>query len=267
MTRCGEDAGPRQGMFTEFSIVVPAYNEAARLPHSLAAIAHHLSGNQAWQPAEILVVDDGSRDGTGEVARAEMLPAGISLRVLTHERNQGKGAAVRTGFAASTGRWVLLCDADEATPIDELQTLVAAGDQNSVVIGSRAVDRSLIETRQPRHRDLMGRVFNLLVQALAAPGLRDTQCGFKLFPGELARALAGAQRLDGYAYDVELLLLARRWRFVVREVGVRWRHVEASRVQPVRHSGEMFRDLVVLFLRRTFGRLPVRPAGLSHHGP
>ncbi len=241
------------------SVVVPAFNEAGRLPATLASIAAFLDGRPDWRPAEVVVVDDGSDDGTAAAAAGVELGSGTDLVVRRHPGNRGKGAAVRTGFAASRGSWVLLSDADLATPVEEIDRLAAGLHENAVAIGSRALDRSLISVRQPWYRDFMGRTFNLLVRAAVLPGIRDTQCGFKLFPGPLARALAAAQRLDGFAYDVELLLLARRWGFVLREVPVRWRHVEASRVAPGRHSVQMLRDVVRLAARRALGLLPPRP--------
>jgi dolichyl-phosphate beta-glucosyltransferase len=209
----------------------------------------------------VIVVDDGSSDETDAAARAAAMPPEISLEVHRHTHNRGKGAAVRTGFAASSGAQILLCDADLSTPIEDLETLSSAGDDVTVRIGSRAVDRSMITTRQPLHRDLMGRIFNLAVQGLVLPGIRDSQCGFKLFPGDLGRALAGVQRIDGFAFDVELLFLAQRWGVPVLEIPVRWSHVEASRVQPVRHSAQMLRDILLLWFRRLSGGLPPAPDG------
>jgi dolichyl-phosphate beta-glucosyltransferase len=183
--------------------------------------------------------------------------------VLSHDENRGKGAAVRTGFARAGGDELLLCDADLAAPIDQLEVLRRSSDRRSVRLGSRAVDRRLISTPQPRYRDLMGRTFNLAVQALLLRGIHDTQCGFKLFPGDLGRALAGAQQTDGFAFDVELLVLARSWGFRLHEIAVAWRHVEASRVRAIRHSGQMMRDVLRLWLIRLAGRLPRRPVDLS----
>lgn len=244
------------------SIVIPALDEAQRLPHSLELVYAYLGRQPSLHPAEVVVVDDGSSDGTGAAAAAVDRPHGVELVVARHEHNRGKGAAVRTGFGRSRGTWVLLSDADLSTPIEELETLLAEGG-DGVVIGSRAVDRRLILVRQPWYRDLMGRCFNLVQQALALRGVVDTQCGFKLFPGELARALARCQRLDGFAFDVELLVLARHWRRPIREVGVRWRHMEASRVAPVRHSSQMLRDLLRLWWWRVSGQLPAPPRGVE----
>jgi len=229
------------------SVVIPALDEADRLPATLEQVYAHLGQCPQWLPAEVIVVDDGSRDGTPAAASVVRAPSFVFPLLRVHDRNRGKGAAVRTGFAASRGTRVLLSDADLAAPITELGVLAAADDGQSVVIGSRAVNRALITLRQPLYRDLMGRCFNLLTRALVLSGLGDTQCGFKLWPGDLARAVAAVQRLDGFAYDVEQLVLARRWGFTVREVAVHWRHVEASRVLPLRHSAQMLRDLVRLW--------------------
>jgi len=244
---------------TRLSVVIPAFNEAERLPATLAGTAAYLAGSGHWLPAEIIVVDDGSSDQTSEVAASVDVPADITIRCLAHAQNRGKGAAVRTGFAAAGGEMILLCDADSATPIEEIDRL-ATGIDGGVAIGSRAMDRARIETPQPWYRDLMGRLFNLAVQTLAVRGIKDTQCGFKLFNGDLGRELAAVQRLDGFAFDVELLVQARRWGFEVREIPVRWRHVEASRVQPITHSREMLFDLFRIWWWRTRGAMKNRHA-------
>jgi dolichyl-phosphate beta-glucosyltransferase len=247
---------------TILSVVIPALNERDRLPPNLDRIVGYLDSYRYWLPAEIVVVDDGSTDGTGAAVQAVDLPDGIALHLYIHPRNRGKGAATRTGFAGSRGEWVLLTDADLAAPIEGLKILAEAADTGAVAVGSRAVDRRLITNPQPWYRDLMGRTFNLAVRALKLSSFSDTQCGFKLFPGDLARALAAAQRLDGFAFDVEYLALAEAWEISVREVGVEWQHVEASRVLAARHSAQMLRDLLRLWWWRTTGALPPRPASL-----
>jgi dolichyl-phosphate beta-glucosyltransferase len=225
----------------------------------LERIGSFLGDNPDWLPAEIIIVDDGSKDGTATAARAAKLPSGVHLHIANHRTNLGKGAAVRTGFGLTVGDWVLLTDADLSAPIEELPTLMSAAKDGGVAIGSRAIHRRLVEVRQPRHRDFMGRTFNLIVRMLGLSGIHDTQCGFKLFPGSLARSLAAVQRLDGFAFDVELLVIARSWGYPVHEVGVRWRHIEASRVLAIRHSAQMLRDLLRLWWWRTSGALPPAP--------
>jgi len=247
----------------ELSVVIPALNEVDRLPPTLVRIGDYLGAHPDWQPAEIIVIDDGSSDGTAAAAAGVGLPNGIHLRVAEHPRNCGKGAAVRTGFGLATGRWVLLTDADLSAPIEELPVLARAASRGSVAVGSRAIERRLVETCQPRHRDLMGRAFNLMLRTLRLTRIQDTQCGFKLFPGDLARALSNVQRLDGFAFDVELLLVAGSWGFGLKEIGVRWNHVEASRVLAVRHSMEMFGDSLRLWWWRFSGKLAPRPEALE----
>jgi len=249
----GVDAGLR------LSIVIPALNESSRLPPTLERIATYLAVDETWLPAEIIVVDDGSVDGTVAAAQSVEPTAGVDLRIATHHENLGKGAAVRTGFALAAGDFVLLTDADLSAPIEELPVLARAAAMGGVAVGSRAIDRRLVETPQPRHRDLMGRTFNLMVRALGLSRLHDTQCGFKLFPGALANALAAVQRLRGFAFDVEYVVVAESWGHPVYEVAVRWQHKEESRVLAVRHSSQMMRDLLRLWWWRFTGALPPKP--------
>lgn len=244
------------------SIVIPALNEEGRLPSTLESIRAYLEKNEDLLPAEIIVVDDGSVDQTADLVRACGAGGGVEYCCRQHEKTLGKGAAIGTGFRSSRGELVLISDADLSAPIDQLEILLEAFSADRVVIASRAVDRSLIFNPQPLYRDLMGRGFNLMVRTLLLPGIKDTQCGFKLFPGELARALAGAQRVGGFAWDVEYLFLAKSWGFEIRELGARWAHVEASRVLPGRHSLQMFRDVLKLSLWRALGDFPPRPEGL-----
>ncbi len=201
------------------SVIIPAYNEAARLGATLARITTFL----ADRDAEILVVDDGSGDATAALAEA------AGARVVRHVVNRGKGAATRTGMLVAAGDRLLLCDADLATPIEELAGLAAALDAGAdVAIGSRAKETTTLA--QPWSRRILGRGFRMLVRYGLGVTVRDPMCGFKLFSRAAAHDLFERSRIDGFAFDVELLYLARgRW--TVSEVPVRWRHVTGSRVQ------------------------------------
>jgi dolichyl-phosphate beta-glucosyltransferase len=234
------------------SVVIPAYNEEGRLPKSLERVAGYLGARPSLCPAEIIVVDDGSRDNTADLAASFACPAGVSVRLISLPDNQGKGAAVRGGLAASRGRFVLISDADLAAPIEEVEKLLATG--ADLATGSRALRRELISRRQPLPRDLMGRLFNLALRALRLTTLHDTQCGFKLLEGELARRLAGRLRLDGFAFDVELLARAARLGARIEEVPVRWHHVDASQVRPLLHGLQMLRDIVRIRIWLWLGR-------------
>jgi dolichyl-phosphate beta-glucosyltransferase len=224
------------------TVLIPAFNEVVRLPVTLETVAAYLHAKGSRGRSEVLVVDDGSRDGTARLAEEFAPPPGVTVRVVRLARNRGKGAAVRQGFVASRGAWVLVSDADLATPIEEVEKLIAAG--TAVAVGSRGLRRELIERRQPFPRDLLGRLFNVALRVLGLTRLRDTQCGFKLVEGDLARQLGKVMRLDGFAFDVELLARAERLGAAVREVPVRWFHVEDSRVRTLSHGIEMLRDVL-----------------------
>ncbi len=226
------------------SIVIPAYDEAARLGPTLARIAAYLAGAGRAASSEVIVVDDGSRDGTAGLARA------AGAHVLIHPHNRGKGAAVRTGVLAATGARILVCDADLATPIEALDQLEAALDAGAeVAIGSRHLAPASIEVAQPWPRRMLGGGFRLLVRVVTGVQVRDPMCGFKLMTRAAAHDLLGRARVERFAYDVELLALARgRWR--VAEVAVAWRHVAGSRVVLRRDALQAARDLVAIRLRR-----------------
>lgn len=226
------------------SVVIPAFNEERRLPHTLARLSEYLYSRPNLLPAEVVIVDDGSTDGTAAVVGRLPSTPQLTVRLQALGANRGKGAAVRHGLRVSRGRWVLISDADLASPIEELEGLQAAG--VDVAVGSRALRRELIARRQPLPRDVLGRCFNALLRMLRLSTLRDTQCGFKLLRGDLARRLAGELTIDGFAFDVELLVRAGRAGAEVAEVPVRWYHVEESRVRPLRHGLAMIRDVLIL---------------------
>jgi dolichyl-phosphate beta-glucosyltransferase len=234
-------------MTPELTLVVPAYNEARRIGAGLESALRYLERRGATY--EILVVDDGSRDET--VAVASAYPG---VQVLRLPRNRGKGAAVRTGLAASRGAEVLISDADFSTPIEELEKLEGRLTGAELVIGSRATADAEIRERQPFYRELMGKTFNLFIRTFGVRGLRDTQCGFKLLQGEAARVLAQELVIDGFAYDVELIWLAQRRGYRVVEAGVIWANSPDSRVDPIRSSLSMIRDVLrIRFVHRGGG--------------
>ncbi|MEU6662478.1 dolichyl-phosphate beta-glucosyltransferase [Streptomyces sp. NPDC046821] len=218
----------------DLTVVVPAYNEEARLGPTLDAISAYLDDGDGdgWGEWEIVVADDGSTDRTGEIA--ELAAASDPrVRVVTSPRNRGKGHALRQGVIASRGRRVLVTDADLAAPIEELDALdKALGEGHTAAIGSRATPGATITRHQHYLRELLGRTGNFLIRATAVPGIKDTQCGFKLFDGDRARAAFGAARLDGFGIDIEILMHFRRSGWPVAEVPVRWSHQEGSKIRP-----------------------------------
>ena len=228
----------------ELSLVIPAYNEAGRIGPGLRKAVDYL--RRRGVAYELLVVDDGSRDATAAVA-GEFAAEGV--RVLRLERNRGKGGAVRTGVLASRGDRVLLSDADFSTPIAEVEKLEASLPDSPVVLGSRAVAGASIQQHQPFYREVMGKTFNRIIRLLGVRGLRDTQCGFKLLRGDVARSLFSEMTVDGFAYDVEMVWLAQRRGYPVAEVGVVWVNSPDSRVAPIRSSLEMLRDVILMRLR------------------
>jgi dolichyl-phosphate beta-glucosyltransferase len=214
-------------------VVVPAYNEARRLPATLASVIAYLDGRS--RPYELLVVDDGSADATAEVAARGLSVLGERGRVCRLPRNRGKGGAVRAGVEAARGERVLVTDADLSTPIEELEALERACQAGAdVAIGSRALDRSLITRRQPPLREWSGRLFNGVVQLFALPGIRDSQCGFKLFRGDVAKDVFSRAKSDGFGFDVEVLAIARHLGYRIAEVPVRWRNDDDSRLSVAR---------------------------------
>lgn len=225
----------------DLSIVIPAYNESVRLGPTLRRVVDYL--RQKGVAYEVLVVDDGSADGTSEVAR-KFEPEGV--RVLRQEVNRGKGAVIKVGVLASRGRKVLLVDADLSTPIEDLEKLEPRLADAQLVLGSRAVAGSDIQKHQPIYREMMGRIFNLIVQLSGVRGLHDTQCGFKLLDGDVARRLFPELQTERFAYDVELVWLARRRGYKVVEVGVRWADSPSSKVNPLTDSARMFWDVMAL---------------------
>jgi dolichyl-phosphate beta-glucosyltransferase len=226
------------------SLVVPAFDEASRIERAVSEVAAWRRSNPGGWDWEVILVDDGSRDGTADIARRAAKAAELPVTVLTHPKNLGKGAAIRTGVLASTGDPVLVSDTDLSTPLAEWVKLAERLPTHPVTIGSRAVDEELVRKRQPFYRVFMGKTFNAFVRLVAVPGIHDTQCGFKLFRGDVARDLFSRAKIDRFAYDVEILYLARRQGLAIAEVPVLWFNSPESKVAVVRDSLRMLRDLV-----------------------
>lgn len=212
----------------ELSVVIPAFNEENRLGASLDAALAYLE--KRGLPFEVLVVDDGSLDRTVEVSRAYEERGVLTLLQGT---NLGKGAALRRGVLESRGARVLFSDSDFSTPIEEIEKLEARLAEAEIAIGSRAVRDSEVTLHQPFYRELMGKTFNKVIRLAGVDGISDTQCGFKLLRGDVARELFGEMVTPGFAFDVELLWLARRKGYRIAEVGVVWRNSPDSRVHPL----------------------------------
>ncbi len=222
----------------ELSVVVPAFNESQRIAPSLEAIFAFLEGRGTSH--EVLLADDGSTDGTSEVAEKFSQQ---NLQVLRTPDNQGKGAATRRGVLASSGQRVLLTDADLSTPISDLPRLEARLAESAVVLGSRAVAESNVVEHQPLYRELMGKTFNKLIRLAGVWGINDTQCGFKLLDGGAARQIFAEMVTPGFAYDVELVWLARKLGFRVAEVGVTWVNSPDTRVRALTDPPRMLLEI------------------------
>lgn len=248
----------------DLSIIIPAYNEERRIGETLQAILAYL----AQQPysVEIIVVDDGSEDGTVEVV-SPFCGQYPRVQVLRNGRNRGKGFSVRRGFLHAQGTHLIFSDADLSTPIEELEKLLAALHAPcEIAIGSRALPDSCIEVHQPWYRENMGRLFNLLVQTLVMSGIRDTQCGFKCFTREAGREIARRMTRERFGFDVEMLYLARRLGYRVREIPVVWRNSPQTRVHALRDSASMIWDLLCIRWNQLSGRYDRRARMTPRYG-
>ena len=226
------------------TLILPAYNERNRIPDCLRAVAAWSRGRPGGLEWEVVVVDDGSSDGTVSAAERVAAEAGLPVAVLRHARNRGKGAAIRTGVLAASGDPILVSDVDLSTPLTEFAKLAERLPAHPIAIGSRALERDLVRRRQPFYRVALGKAGNLLVRIFAVPGIRDTQCGFKLFRGDVARRLFREAKIDRFAWDMEILFLARRAGIAVAEVPVLWFNSPDSRVSLVRDATTTLRDLL-----------------------
>jgi dolichyl-phosphate beta-glucosyltransferase len=235
----------------ELSIVIPSFNEAQRLPPTLEKIANYLQAKGC--SAEVIVVDDGSTDGTAAVAESwkARLPG---LRVVSNGRNRGKGFSVRHGSLEARGEIVLFTDADLSAPIEEADKLLAGLQTHDVAIGSRAVDRGLIEVHESVFREFAGIIFNRIVRTILWLPFVDTQCGFKAFRRERCRIIFEQQTIERFGFDPELLYLARHDGLSIIEVPVRWAHSPATKVNMMLDSVQMFADVFIIRWNALMGR-------------
>lgn len=233
------------------SLIIPAYKESSRIGPSLEKIYAYLQTKD--YDAEVIVVDDGSPDDTAGVVRtkfeslSKVAQGRISPRYIELETNLGKGAAVQKGILAAKGDIRIFTDADLSTPIHEVEKIISGIEKEGydVVIGSRALEgRALVKVHQPWYREMMGRFFNLFVQAFVFRGIKDTQCGFKGFTADAAKKLFSEQKIMGFSFDVEILYLARKFGYKIKEVAVEWYNDERTTVGALSDSSKMFLQLL-----------------------
>ncbi|MBE2190223.1 MAG: glycosyltransferase family 2 protein [Candidatus Kapabacteria bacterium] len=229
-------------MSVDLSFVIPAYNEEYRIGMTLKTVIEYFAEQD--YSTEIIVVDDGSNDKTTEICAK--FP---QVRLLCQPQNMGKGAAVRRGMLEANGEYCLFSDADLSTPIYETSRILnELSNGYDVCIGSRAIESDLIRKHQPFYREFMGKTFNKIVQMLVFKGINDTQCGFKGFSKLSVQAIFPLTKIDGFGFDVEILYLATKFQFKIKELPVEWYNDERSKVNPITDSLKMF--LEVLKIRR-----------------
>ena len=251
------DQVPAQIADTPFlSVIIPAYNEESRIVGTLREVVDYLgSQSYSW---EVAVVDDGSVDTTPALVKS--FASSISGVHLISVPHGGKGWAVNRGMLWTTGEYRFLCDADLSMPFEQVSRFLPPQiPQSDISIGSRDAPGAR-RIGEPHHRHVMGRIYNLVVRLLALPGIPDTQCGFKCFRGQVARELFPLQRLYGFAFDVEIIFLARKHKFQVREVPIDWYYRSESKVRPLKDSLAMTRDILKMrwhYLRGRYKKAPV----------
>ena len=236
----------------DYSIVIPAFNEEGRIGACLDSVSSTIA-QQGWN-AEVIVVNDGSRDATGNIVR-QFAVTHPRVRLIEYGTNRGKGYAVRKGLCSSVGEVVMFTDADLSAPMDEAGRLFAAIAQGAdIAIGSRWLDVSRQSIRQPWYRRFFGRCFNLLTRSVMALPYKDTQCGFKAFKRSAAQVIFRLQTIERWGFDPEILFIARKLKYVIREVPVTWGHDERSRMSYLKDGMKMLEDMARIRINSLRGR-------------
>ena len=239
----------------QYSIIIPAYNEGARLGATLHRVLEFVVG-RSWD-AEIVLVNDGSRDNTVAVAQ-QFATKASTLRIVENPGNRGKGYSVRNGMLSAKGEFLLFTDADLSSPIEESEKLFTALQSGAdIAIGSRWLQPELQAHRQSVLRQLYGRIFNLLLRIFLGLNFKDTQCGFKAFTRKAAAKLFPIQRVERWGFDPELLFLARRLGLSVKEIGVVWSHAAGTRISPLRDGIRMFGEVLQIRWNAITGKYPL----------
>jgi dolichyl-phosphate beta-glucosyltransferase len=234
-------------------VVVPVFNEEKRLCRSLKTISKYLK--QHDYDYEIIVVDDGSKDHSLSIAKYVRNSVDENVCIVENKINRGKGYSVKNGFLHARGDYLLFLDADLSTPIDEIEKFLTQLDKGyDIAIGSRALKGADVQVRQPWYREMMGRIFNILVRALVMSRFKDTQCGFKMFTREAALGICKRQTVERFSFDVEMLYIARKHGYKIIEIPVRWANEPDSRVHLIKDTTKMLIDLMRIRLGDLLGR-------------
>jgi dolichyl-phosphate beta-glucosyltransferase len=235
------------------SVVIPAFEEELRIPDTICRIHEYLTKRS--EEFEIIVVDDGSSDNTARLVE-NLGNALLNIKLKRNAVNKGKGFSVREGILSSLYPFILVSDADLSTPIEELERLLPyCYDGFDIVIGSRGLKESDIVKRQPWYRERMGKIFNLIVRTVALDNFKDTQCGFKVFKADAAQKIFNLCRIDGFSFDVEMLFVAQKMGYRIKEVPIRWIDSPSSRIRILRDSFRMLVDIFVIklnWMRRVY---------------
>ncbi|HNR30187.1 MAG TPA: glycosyltransferase family 2 protein [Candidatus Hydrogenedentes bacterium] len=237
----------------QLSLVIPAYNEEARIAATLEHVLAYLDARE--YVSEVVIVNDGSADATGDVVRRYVGHAPTVVRYIEHPENRGKGHAVRAGMLEyARGAYRVFFDADGSTPIEEVDKLWPCFESGAdIVIGSRSIPGADVEVRQSRARESMGKVFNALLRLFRLTRFRDTQCGFKGFTARACETVFPRQTVMRFSFDAELLYIAEKRGLRIAEVPVRWLNSPLSRVHPITDATRMFWDMVLIRLRALTG--------------